>query len=91
MVVNQVRDRHRVVELRHPPAPDEPVLDSGERLVWQLFQGLPLRQRQVLVLRYYDNLTLAEISELLACPLGRKKSLVHRGLENLRKEMGDDG
>jgi DNA-directed RNA polymerase specialized sigma24 family protein len=41
-------------------------------------------------LRYYEDLTLAEVSELLGCPLGTAKSLVHRGLENLRKEMRDD-
>jgi RNA polymerase sigma factor (sigma-70 family) len=93
-VANQVRDRwrHRVVELRHSRPPgDEPVLGIEERLVWHLFQKLPARQRQVLVLRYYDNLELAEISELLGYPLGTTKSLAHRGLERLRKEMEGDG
>jgi RNA polymerase sigma factor (sigma-70 family) len=93
VVVNQVRDRqrHRAVQLRHATAPDGPVLDDEDKFVWQLFQALPLRQRQALVLRYYDDLTLAEISELLTCPLGTTKSLVHRGLENMRKEMRDRG
>jgi RNA polymerase sigma factor (sigma-70 family) len=93
VVVNQVRDRHRrrAVQLRHMAAPDGPVLDEEDQFIWELFQALPLRQRQALVLRYYEDLTLAEVSELLGCPLGTAKSLVHRGLENLRKEMGDDG
>jgi RNA polymerase sigma factor (sigma-70 family) len=93
VVVNQVRDRrrHRAVQLRHIAAPDGPVLDEGDKSIWQLFQALPLRQRQALVLRYYGDLTLAEVSELLACPLGTAKSLVHRGLENMRKEMRDHG
>jgi RNA polymerase sigma factor (sigma-70 family) len=92
IVVNQVRDRRRraVVQLRYRQSPSPPVLGADDGLVWQLFQKLPLRQRQVLVLRYHDNLTLAEISELLRWPLGTTKSLAHRGLERLRKEMGAD-
>lgn len=93
-VANQVRDRwrHQVVELRHRQVPgDGPVLDNDESLVWHLFQKLPARQLQVLVLRYQDNMTLVEISELLGYPLGTTKSLAHRGLERLRKEMRDDG
>ena len=92
-VANQVRDRwrHQVVERRHIRAIDDsPVLESDDSLVWHLFQGPPVRQRQVLVLRYYDSLTLVEISELLGYPLGTTKSLAHRGLQRLRKEMGRD-
>ena len=50
-------------------------------------QKLPVRQRQVLALGYYDNPTLPEISALLGCPLGTVKSLAHRGLGRLRKDM----
>lgn len=45
---------------------------------------LPVRQRTVLVLRYYADLSEAEIAEVLECRPGTVKSLAHRGLERLR-------
>jgi RNA polymerase sigma factor (sigma-70 family) len=89
IVINQIRDRrrHQAVVRRHQQPPVEPVLDGDDRLVWQLFQGLPERQRFVLVLRYYDDLPVAEIAQMLDCPEGTVKSLISRGLRTLRREL----
>jgi RNA polymerase sigma factor (sigma-70 family) len=91
IVVNLVRDqrRRRLVVLRHAATPADPVLAVEESGLWEKVQGLPLRQRQALVLRYFDDLSLAEIGELLECPVSAVKSLIHRGLETLRQQ-GDD-
>jgi RNA polymerase sigma-70 factor (sigma-E family) len=45
---------------------------------------LPRRQRAVLVLRYYERLTDAEIAEALGCPAGTVRSLASRALATLR-------
>jgi RNA polymerase sigma-70 factor (ECF subfamily) len=45
---------------------------------------LPLKYREVVMLRYFDDLQLSEISERLAKSEGTVKSLLHRGLEKLR-------
>ena len=45
---------------------------------------LPRRQRAVLVLRYYEHLTDAEIADLLGCPAGTVRSLASRALATLR-------
>lgn len=45
---------------------------------------LPPRQRAVMVLRYYDDLTEAEIADILGCSIGTVKSQVARGLARLR-------
>jgi DNA-directed RNA polymerase specialized sigma24 family protein len=39
------------------------------------------------VLRFYEDLTYEEIAAALGCRLGTAKSLVHRGLAALRKEL----
>jgi RNA polymerase sigma-70 factor, ECF subfamily len=44
----------------------------------------PLQQR-VLLLRYYGQMSFAEIAETIGCPLGTALSHCHRGLETLRK------
>lgn len=46
---------------------------------------LPARQRSVLVLRYYADLSETEIAEVLGCRPGTVKSLAHRGLARLRE------
>jgi len=50
-----------------------------------LLLGLPLRQRSALVLRYFCDLGDADIAELLGCRPATVRSLVHRGLANLRE------
>jgi RNA polymerase sigma factor (sigma-70 family) len=47
--------------------------------------GLPLRQRSVLVLRYYNDLSEAEIADVLGCSVGTVKSQASRGLARLRE------
>lgn len=49
---------------------------------------LPVRQRRVLVLRYYADLSEAEIAETLGCRPGTVKSLAHRGLARMRELLG---
>ncbi len=48
---------------------------------------LPARQRAVLVLRYFDDLTEAQVAQTLGCSVGTVKSSASRGLERLRLAM----
>ncbi len=45
---------------------------------------LPVRQRTVLVLRYFEDMTEVSIAELMGCRPGTVKSLAARGLAALR-------
>jgi RNA polymerase sigma-70 factor (sigma-E family) len=58
----------------------EQVFDSVRRL--------PTRQRQVLVLRYYEELSVAVVAELLGCSTGSVKTHAHRGLRALAADLG---
>lgn len=49
--------------------------------------ALPHRQRAVLVLRYYADLSEAEIADALGCRPGTVKSLAARALARLQKEI----
>ncbi|MDC3414788.1 RNA polymerase sigma factor SigW [Aquibacillus sp. 3ASR75-11] len=48
---------------------------------------LPPKYRSVIVLRYLDELSLLEISEVLDIPIGTVKTRIHRGRESLRKRL----
>ncbi|MGR6322008.1 SigE family RNA polymerase sigma factor [Micromonospora soli] len=58
-------------------------LDDRDRL-WRALGRLPRRQRAVLVLRYFEDLSDAEIAEVLACSVGTVKSQASRAVAKLR-------
>ena len=79
------REQARLVRIASPV---EVALPECERLL-ELLDALPYRQHAVLVLRYWLDLTEAEIAEVLSCRPGTVKSLCARALMRLRKELGE--
>ena len=55
--------------------------------LWRALGALSARQRAVLVLRFYEDLSEADVAEILRCRPGTAKSLVSRGLEAMRQEI----
>lgn len=49
---------------------------------------LPARQRAVVVLRYWDDLSETEVAHALGCSAGTVKSQAARGLAKLRARLG---
>ena len=62
---------------------EEVVLDRA--LVWPLGCALPVRQRAVIVLRYYEDMSEQEIADVLGCSTGSVKSQAHDALASLRR------
>lgn len=55
-----------------------------------LLQSLPVQQREVLVLRFYHELSLDEIAEVIGAPLGTVKSRLYTGLRAAREILERD-
>ena len=93
-VLNRSRSvlRHRSVVDRYAPmpVPDMPSAEQGaiallERsAVISALQPLPGRQRQALVLRYYADLSEAQIAAMMGISRGAVKSHTARGMASLR-------
>jgi RNA polymerase sigma-70 factor (ECF subfamily) len=49
---------------------------------------LPVKYQEVIVLRFFEDKQIKEICQILDKREGTVKSLLHRGLERLRKSMG---
>jgi RNA polymerase sigma-70 factor (sigma-E family) len=96
-VVNGARSalRHRGVTERHrqpgppePAGPEEIAMRSTEdAVVLVALRGLSRRQQEVLVLRYYADLSEEEIAATLGMSRGAVKSHSHRGIATLRKML----
>jgi RNA polymerase sigma-70 factor (sigma-E family) len=66
-----------------------PVLDRS--LLWPLVCALPARQRAVIVLRYYEDLSEAEIADALGCAPGTVKSQSSAAIGALRRALAAAG
>jgi len=97
-VLNGARShlRRSVVARRHPPPRPEPSEGPGARglpgdtdRVLRALRSLPRRQREVLTLRYYLDLTEAEIAATLRISAGSVKTHAHRGLATLADRLED--
>ncbi len=99
-VVNQSRSaiRHRMVVARHAtrgpdpePEPEHPAEVVDRRAaVLEAMRTLPQRQREVLALRYYLDLSEAEIAATLGISRGAVKSHASRGASALRELLKGD-
>jgi RNA polymerase sigma-70 factor (sigma-E family) len=99
VLVNLSRDRwrnlsRRIRERHQPDPPHLPYADAADRIaeresltdaLWQL----PMRQREVVVLRFFGDLTVADTAKALGCSEGTVKSYTNRALTRLRQLLGD--
>lgn len=65
-----------------------PISECNDRLdlITEL-DKLPQKYKDVIVLKYFDDLTIKEIANVLDIPIGTARTNLYRGLENLRKSM----
>ncbi len=100
VVVNRSRSvlRHRTVVDKNlqKPAPDMPSAEHGafvslERsAVVAALRDLPERQREAIVLRYYADLSEAQIATAMGISRGAVKSHTARGMSSLRAALEEE-
>jgi RNA polymerase sigma factor (sigma-70 family) len=71
---------HSLADLDGAPAEQIAMLHLEHQDVVIALRGLPRRQREVLVLRFYEDATEAEIAETLGITAGSVKTHASRGL-----------
>jgi RNA polymerase sigma-70 factor (sigma-E family) len=90
LYLNQQRKRRREVLTDTTP---EPVLEGHDRelamTLTQLLEDLPEKQRAVLVLRFWEDLTVPQIAECTGVNEGTIKSQISRGLAALRSRLAE--
>ncbi|MBE2271152.1 MAG: RNA polymerase sigma factor [Anaerolinea sp.] len=100
IAANLARDHFKSADTRRTSAiiddiptldcPEDAALDAEEaRRVALALLKLPEPQRETVILRYYGDLSLAEIAEALDIPLGTVKSRISIGLSRLKSLLED--
>lgn len=71
---------------------EEPGTDIETRMdMWSTLRTLPTRQRTVIVLRYYEDLTEAATAQAMGCSIGTVKRYHARALSSLRSTFSPEG
>lgn len=92
-------DRRRPWRREYAIGPESPVFDApttdaaevGDReILLAALARIPKRRRAVLVLRYWEDLPVEQVAEMLGCSPGTVRSQASRGLADLRTVLGDD-
>lgn len=65
----------------------EMLLSETQRIIHQAIETLPAKYKTIMILRYIQDMSLQEISEVLTLPVTTIKTRVHRGREFLRKKL----
>lgn len=87
--------RRRVFELQLVALPEVASADDSVAAVAQRdlldreLSRLPVEQRAVIVLRFYADLPLDEVADILAIPIGTAKSRQHRGMKAMRVSLDE--
>lgn len=97
IVRSRAIDRKRSAQFRRgvefdeskAPAAAEPCCATDLPRVFSILADLPVVQREVIELGYFEGLSSTEMAERLQLPVGTVKSRVAAALARLRTEMGD--
>jgi RNA polymerase sigma factor (sigma-70 family) len=100
IAVNLARDHYKQAELRHTDSmptqfeisvagtlETELVTNEETQQVVTAMNNLPLLHREVILLRYFHELSLEEISRILQVPVGTVKSRLSLGLQHLKERV----
>jgi len=92
--INVIKKNQKIIQLK----PEFEVLITSEEedlslslSLQELMNTLQEEEKSVILLKFYHDHTLKEISELLQIPLGTAKSTLYRALNKLRKNFKEVG
>lgn len=89
--IDIIRQRQRITPVEQIWLPDTIEHSSDTKLdVSQAVAALDDQHRVVVVLRFFQDMTLNDIATVLDCPVGTVKSRLHRALQKLRVNLSTE-
>ncbi|MDP4145300.1 MAG: sigma-70 family RNA polymerase sigma factor [Bacillota bacterium] len=93
--IESTRKSKKLILLAEYEVADKLIVDAeDEKLIeninlYDAMDKLTDNLKSVIILRYFQDLTIAQIAQILECPEGTVKSYIHRAIKRLRKELED--
>jgi RNA polymerase sigma factor (sigma-70 family) len=84
----RLRDSRQQAVARSESA-DLPDIETRQ-VIGQLLRRLPRRQQAALILRFYEDLSEQQTAEILGCSVAAVRNLVLRGMDGLRRSLGEE-
>jgi RNA polymerase sigma-70 factor, ECF subfamily len=79
-------------KMANDQTPEKDVINTAQyHIISNFILNLPIKYREVIILFYYEDLSVKEISRLLGQKEATVRSKLHRGREMLRKTIDSDG
>jgi RNA polymerase sigma-70 factor (ECF subfamily) len=79
--------RMEFADLSRESASDAMLRDQRALILRRALQAIPAEMRQVIVMKEYEDLTFAEIADILQIPVSTVKSRLYTGLQQLRARL----
>jgi len=90
--LEMIRKNQKIVPLLEQQLEQEQISTNDEKLdLLQAIEQLEEKYKTVILLRYYRDLQIKEIADLIGCPEGTVKTNVHRGIQQLKKYLNKEG
>lgn len=96
ILINTAKDYHRKypstenIDEQQLPAPEEEISREEKLDLYRAIDLLPERYRTVIILRYFDEMKISEISYTMGIPEGSVKSCLSRAREALKQLLEED-
>jgi RNA polymerase sigma-70 factor (sigma-E family) len=97
VIVNAAISRARrrailnIIPMHSPPETSARTSDADLRhVLMEAMRDLPPRQRAVIVLRYWEDLSETQTAEVLGCAVGTVKSQASKAMAKLRSALGEE-
>ena len=96
-VCREINRKRQPTHLDEEPAdgdkqPDQQLSEyDSARRVRELVAGLPSRQREVVLLRIFEELSVNETAALMGCRTGTVKALLHKAKQHLKLDISNSG
>ncbi|MGH3440946.1 MAG: SigE family RNA polymerase sigma factor [Nitriliruptorales bacterium] len=79
--------RERAAQFEEPRSLGDGAIPAEFQAIWAALASLSTRRRAAVVLRFYEDLSDEDIASILDCEPGTVRSLVHRGVSQLRRNL----
>lgn len=85
-----IRKEKKVIELQNEISTEENQLQLPHEEILDLYDAVDKlngKSKTIVILKYFQDMTLTQIAEVMECPLGTVKTNLHKALKELRMDL----